>query len=204
MNLKWIAYSCMLLDHFAAVFLPSSGTAYFFLRMLGRLAFPLFVFMTVRGFCLSSQVRAYQKRLFWLALLSQPVFVLTFGLHRLNVLFELCGILLFLSGFRSRSFRRLLWFLAGVLLCSQSEYQMRGLLLGAAFYLLREKPGIRFPVCFLLAAGLNHGWYCISAFAVPLIAVWEHSGWIRIRSSRLCYLIYPVHLILLAALQRFR
>lgn len=200
MDIKMAAYLCMFLDHFAAAFLKP-GAAYCCLRLAGRLAFPMFVYCAVKGVYRTSGLRRYAGRLFLAGLLSQLPYYMVFGLHRLNVLFELCGIVLVLAGIRRRSLKRLAGLVLGLLLCWCSEYGLQGLALGIALYVLWNCPKHKWMVSFFLAGCLNAGFYRVSAFAVPLVACMERRGMER-KSPRWGYLVYPVHLALIGTVKR--
>lgn len=190
----------MFLDHFAAAFL-NPGAAYYCLRLAGRLAFPLFVYCVVKGVYRTSSLRRYAERLLLTGLLSQLPYFMVFGLHRLNVLFELCGIVLVLAGVQRRSLKRLAGLVLGLLFCCCSEYDFRGLALGVALYVLWNRPKYKWLVSFFLAGCLNAGFYRVSAFAVPLVVYMERKGMER-KSPRWGYLAYPVHLALIGAAKR--
>ena len=64
-GLKWIAYACMLLDHFAYAFLYYRSPACIALRTAGNLA---------EGYCHTKSVRRYLMRLLMFALISQPFY----------------------------------------------------------------------------------------------------------------------------------
>ena len=87
-QLKMIAIVMMFIDHFAAVLLPYFQVNYahtqssFFwyqlvitvMRLIGRLAFPIFAFLIVNGFYHTSNRKNYLIRLGGFALVSEPFF----------------------------------------------------------------------------------------------------------------------------------
>lgn len=88
-----IAMLSMLVDHIGVVFFPDDPL----FRILGRLAFPLYAWGIVKGYFYTRSLKNYQKRLLWLAVLSQIPFSLIVG-FRLNVIFTfmLCLVVLWL------------------------------------------------------------------------------------------------------------
>lgn len=91
--LEWIAVVSMLLDHLGAVFFPDDS----WLRLVGRLAMPIYCFGIVRGYTHTRNVNRYMGRLLFLALLSQIPFSLAFHVLKLNVIFTLLIGLLFIT-----------------------------------------------------------------------------------------------------------
>lgn len=200
MELKLFAYVCMICDHFAAVFLQR-GDLYSMLRCAGRLAMPIFVYCAVKGFCYTSNLDRYLLRLFLLGVVSQVPYMALFGVHRLNVCFELCGILLFLSMFKLRGFKRGFYPTLGLFLCCLAEYNLRGLALGLSVYAFRNSRGnIRYPVFAVASACLNRGLYRVSGLAAFIIRRFERYGSCR-KAPRYFYLFYPGHLVVLLALR---
>lgn len=86
-SLKLFACIVMLIDHIGAVFLPE----FIGLRIIGRLAFPIFAFFIVEGYYKTSNVRKYATRLSLFAIISQLPFMMAFnnGMEYLNVFFTL-------------------------------------------------------------------------------------------------------------------
>ncbi len=74
-QLKMIAVITMLIDHIGAVIFPDIIV----LRIIGRLAFPLFAFLITEGYRHTSNFNRYLGRLFIFAIISQYPFWLAFG-----------------------------------------------------------------------------------------------------------------------------
>lgn len=79
-TLKVIAIVSMLIDHIGAVFLSDNKYPELYLaaRLIGRLAFPIFVFLIVEGFYHTKDIMKYLKRLGIFAIISEIPFDLAF------------------------------------------------------------------------------------------------------------------------------
>ena len=78
-----IAMITMLIDHIGAVFFPEQE----WLRLIGRIAFPLYAFGIVQGYRYTRNLKKYFFRLAGLAVISQIPYVLLFQVQQLNVIF---------------------------------------------------------------------------------------------------------------------
>ncbi len=88
--LKLLACITMLIDHIGAIFFPDI----MFLRIIGRIAFPIYGFLITEGYTKTKNLKRYMFRLFILAIVSQIPYMLAFETKGLNVFFTLlAGIL---------------------------------------------------------------------------------------------------------------
>lgn len=85
-TLKMIALCTMFVDHFAATMLEGfmegelwQQIIYWGLRGVGRMAFPIYCFLLVEGFCHTKNIRKYLIRMFIFALASELPFDLAFN-----------------------------------------------------------------------------------------------------------------------------
>lgn len=85
-TLKWIAMITMFIDHVGAVVLeyipqfelPAVNAAYYVMRYIGRLAFPLFCFLLVEGYHHTSNRMRYLRDLLIFGLISEIPFEICF------------------------------------------------------------------------------------------------------------------------------
>jgi hypothetical protein len=91
--LEFIAMITMLIDHIGAVLFPHMAV----LRIIGRISFPIYCFLLVRGSSKTGNFHRYLFRLTLLALISQPIYFALFGWKRPNVIFTLSVCLIILK-----------------------------------------------------------------------------------------------------------
>jgi len=91
--MQWIAMITMLIDHIGAVFFPTEIV----LRMIGRLSFPLYVYLMVIGYHRTRSYSKYVFRIGLLAIISQLPYQLAFDTLRFNVIATLLVCLLTLK-----------------------------------------------------------------------------------------------------------
>lgn len=211
--LQLIAIITMLIDHTAVVFVPHNTVLYIVMRSIGRLAFPIFVFLLVEGFYHTSDVKKYLTRLGIFAFISEIPFDLAFNnavletTHQ-NVFFTLfLGLLLiyimsiveekykkqvFVSNCIDAILTLVFCIVALVLRC---DYHFAGILLIVAFYLFRgSKALLTFAlvlVTFTILGDIN----VLATLAMIPIAF--YNGEKGKSAKYFFYIFYPAHLLVL-------
>lgn len=140
--IKLVAMVTMLIDHTGAIFFPGVPE----MRIIGRIAFPLYCFGIVMGFAHTRSWPKYALRLFIGALVTQPCFMLALDhqLLELNVMFTLLLGLLSIVGMREKRYFSHIWAPLACLAIAavqQMDYGWRGVLLIQLMYLAQASRG---------------------------------------------------------------
>ncbi len=180
--LKLIAIITMAVDHTGAAILPQ----YPWLRIIGRIAFPIFAYSLAVGCVYTRDMRRYMLRMFLLALVSQPLYALglnhttaamgtlswgndsfqstlswyLMSWNRPSILVSLMAGMLLIWCFKDRKYA-LAAVVAAVILYFQGylDYGWRGVALMLLFYAFLEHPGASFLwiLGFMLWWGVSGG-----------------------------------------------
>lgn len=167
--LKLIAMACMLVDHLGAVVF----TQYPIMRIIGRVAFPLYAYCLAVGCAYTKNMLRYVVRVALLMLVSQPIYVVAMN-HTNSAMFSVsfaekpvrAALVFYLESFRDPSI--LLSLLVGMILIwsirdrqfaitacvvvflyyshSVLDYGWRGIVLMLLFYLFASRPILSMPV----------------------------------------------------------
>lgn len=200
-TLKWIAMVTMLIDHAGAVLLPQMLE----LRIIGRLAFPIYCFLLVEGAVYTSNWKKYLGRLFAFALISEIPFDLALrgqlvDIYAQNVFFTLAFGLLAIVLFQQLKNRALAWGAALLLVLGaeflQTDYGGGGVIMILVFYLFREQVLIKAAALIMeITVGFG-GLENYAVFALVPILCYNGKkgpgGW-----KYLFYVFYPAHLLVL-------
>lgn len=211
-SLKIIAISAMFLDHVGAIFLSAFPAPYYALRLIGRIAFPIFAFLLVEGFLHTKHLKKYCLRLTLFAFLSEIPFDLAFY-HTMfywdsqNVFFTLLIGLITIWGvayaetalhampqIRLLSQAAVMIFgmaLACYLKTDYAEIGVLSIVLIYLFHKLRTMASICACAALCLLSSLE-----ASSFAAVLL-IKSYNGTRGLSLKYVFYLFYPLHLLLL-------
>lgn len=195
--------------------------AYWIMRLIGRIAFPIFCFLLVEGFLKTSNLFKYATRLLVFSLISEIPFDMAFHGHVLefssqNVFFTLfiglatiTAIERFLDFMNAHASERVKFTLTGipVLLISMvgifisfalsTDYSGIGVLLIIIFYLSQKKVSKLWASLGVASALTLWNAVEVTAFvSVPLIS--KYNGKRGISLKYIFYVFYPAHLLILA------
>jgi hypothetical protein len=193
-HLKLIAAATMLVDHIGVVFFPDVVGW----RIIGRISFPLFVWLLVQGEAHTRDAVRYGVRLAVLGVVSQPVYQLAFGTASPNILFELLlGLICLRLARRFPAVQVPIWLgAAGLSELLAMGYSSYGIALVALtrYYrptLLWTLVWVSFHGVWVAVAGP----FQLPAIAVPLLFFGAKGD--RGPRARWFYAFYPGHLALL-------
>lgn len=183
-------------------------SVYYAMRMIGRLAFPIYCFLMVEGLAHTHDKRKYASRLLLFAAISEIPFDLLFNAKILetgyqNVFFTLFIGLLVLIGMQwvqehmdrhpvPAFLLRAAVLVAGMAAAhfAKTDYAEIGVLCIAVIYAFRQK-----KVWQIVAGCIVFAWEFTAVFAFIPIALYNgRRGW---NLKYFFYLVYPVHLLLL-------
>lgn len=200
-TLKWIAMATMLIDHVGAVLIPQLVE----LRIIGRLAFPIYCFLLVEGAVHTSNWKKYLGRLLAFAVISEVPFDLALrgrlvDVTAQNVFFTLSFGLLAVILFQQLKNRTLAWGAALLLVLGaeflQTDYGGGGVIMILVFYLFREQVLIKAAALIMEITvgfgGLEN--YAVFALA-PILCYNGKKGPDGLKY--LFYVFYPAHLLVL-------
>jgi hypothetical protein len=201
--LKIIAMVTMAIDHIAFYFLPYSSTSYIIMRMIGRLAFPIFAYYIAMGYKNTSDLNRYILRMGIFALIAQiPFYFFVHKIFYLNVMFTFTFALIMLKLFEKKNY---LWF-ALIFLADflKMDYGAYGLIMVLIFHVFSEEKIKMYVYLLILTLVYNsldvlqYGAFNIRMYtqvlcvmALPLI----YTDFPPIRINKyISYLFYPVHI----------
>lgn len=221
--LKVIACLTMVIDHVAAgrVFPGIGGETYDIMRIIGRLAFPIFCFLLAEGAVRTKSVGKYMLRLAIFAVISEPAYDYLFygrlvsrGHQNIyfTLLLGLCAVtVLHAARTRREGIRAACLGLGGVFVCMviadllHTDYGSTGVALIFCMYLLRSAPrGRELIVCGALMVLFGYMWwgqlqfYALLAF--PLLLLYNEKRGTGIPRYAF-YAFYPAHLALLGIIR---
>mgnify|MGYP001451516004 CR=1 FL=1 len=163
--LKIIALVFMIIDHVGVAFVPGVRE----LRVLGRIAMPLYAWCIVVGSDYTRNALKYALRLFVLAVVSQPFYVMALdnSWTHLNILFLFCLGVLAIAGIKEKRWGSQFWapalcmVIAAVL---DIDYGLTGLLFILLLYASRGSKGAIAAAYLAAAAFWGSSSFAVSSF----------------------------------------
>lgn len=217
-QLKYIAFLSMLIDHVNnSLITPLLDGKGFLLSLsnlfsiLGRIAFPLFIFFVVEGFFKTRDRKRYFLTLIIFALISEvPFDIFTsktiYQANWNNIMFTLALSLLtiwIIDSIKGKIKNKLLWYIVSIIIVGvfgfiamllSLDYDYHAIVIAYIYYIFYEMP--------LLAAGLSYlsilkELYSFLGFAMTL----TYNGQRGKQYKWLNYFFYPVHMLILGLIR---
>lgn len=185
--IKLVALCAMLLDHIGAFLCPSLVA----LRLIGRIAFPIFAYQLTIGYAMASNKKEYFAHLLGFGLIAQIPYCFLAEEFQLNILFALA---LGVFAFWALEQKKYYCFFLIVPPFFFLKYSVYGLSVLLIFYIFKNKL-VQFalfaPATFLYALYLSQPIQIFSLFAFLFIA----RPFLEIRlPRRFFYVFFPAHL----------
>lgn len=230
-TLKMIAVITMLIDHTAASILErivfqidangyytvTAGnlyTLYMAMRMIGRMAFPIYCFLVVEGFLYTRNVKKYATRLLVFALISELPFDMAlfnsfFDSYHNNVFLTLflglvtvAGVDYVIKNLHCPQFLNTLAQLGvialgmGAAMLLHTDYSSAGVAAIVVMYILRHRRMLAFGMG-VIVLGVMAGTMELAALFM-LIPIFFYNGKRGKQAKYFFYAFYPAHLLILA------
>ncbi len=220
-TLKIIACIVMLIDHTGALLFPEI----LLLRIIGRLAFPIFAFLITEGYSHTSDKKKYLFRLIAFAFLSEAIFDmalfgewLAFGYQ--NIFFTLsiglAGIWMYDSFVLNNRLLAYLAFVVSMLaaIYMKTDYSAMGVLTVFVFHLYKNNKvhliigtiivNSIFPIINIITYKTFNIYTILQLFAVfSLLIIFNYNGSRGYRLKYFFYLFYPGHLLVLILIKNY-
>lgn len=201
--LKLIAIIAMLIDHVGIIFFPESS----FMRILGRIAFPIFAYHIAKGYGYTSSKLNYISRLLTFAAISQIPYMLLLQTYNLNILFTLLLSLLLISCIHYKKWHMII--LIGFIIIMPKylqlpsfEYTWYGLITPVIFYFFADskKKIVIYQSVLTIAFVISESVALIQLFAIIgiFLCLYFPVNQFKIYLNKFFfYWFYPAHLTIL-------
>lgn len=212
--LKIIAVASMLIDHIGLQFFPDA----IWLRIIGRIAFPIFAFFIAQGMFYTRSRKKYILNMLWIGLVSQvPYAFLSSRMYNLNIMFSfiIAALIIVLIEELKKKQNVGYFILLGMIFVvaellsvfSILSYGILGVLLVLCFYFIKSK-GWSFAVAVILIVLMTVKDVLRSSFAFEniiqifgllslTILLLYNGGKGKANLKYMFYIFYPAHLAII-------
>lgn len=214
--LKWLAILTMTIDHIGVGLLASlapnsifgSPTVYLLTRLIGRLAFPIFVFLIIQGYQHTSNLRSYLTRLFLFALVSEVPFDLmvsnqVLDFNHQNIFFTLfIGVtglaMLEYYEMKNRAILKFLVMIGALLLAEilKTDYGLYGVLFIIGVGIFRDQK------IWQTFFGVVMGFAQALTASLAFLPIWFYNGERGRQNKWFFYIYYPAHLFIIFIIRK--
>ncbi len=182
----------MTVDHIGAVYFPDL----LILRMIGRIAFPIFAYQIAIGIIFTRSVKSYSRRVLFFAVLAQIPYMIAFQTLTFNVLFTFYLSIKTISS-KNLFHKGLFIILASIL---NIEYGIYGILLVIIFYKTYGNNKLSIIIgglwVILYVFKIDVSYQLISILSIVIIFLIPAPK-LKMRLSRsFFYWYYPIHLLI--------
>ena len=179
----------MLFDHVGAFLYPSLLE----LRVIGRIAFPIFAYQLTVGYSMSPSKKDYFLRFIYFGLIAQVPYYFLREEFKLNILFALAlGVFALWSLEKEKYY----YFLLIVPVSFFVEYSVYGLLVILIFHIFEKKP-VQFALFILASLLYSLYWWWLQMLAF-LALFFIAKPFLGIKLPRnLFYVFFPAHLLII-------
>jgi len=204
--LKAIAALAMIIDHAALLPVFSDTNAYIIMRIIGRIAFPIFAYYIAIGFKNTNNLKKYVTRLAICAVISQLPYYLYFkNPMNLNVIFTFL-IAIAVLYFIKNEWHYTAIVVAFVPMCLEIllksnifDYSTYGIIIVAIFYLFTKKPVTAsfafLAITLLFSIYASSPVQMLAVLSLPIIFMKMP---IKVKMPKyFFYYFYPIHLMVL-------
>lgn len=200
-SLKVIALVSMTMDHIAYYLMEHGTLQYELMRMVGRMAFPIFAFLLVEGYVHTRSRGKYALNLLIFALISEVPWWLLNHDNTHNVFFTLLLGLLAIDLITRIGNKPLLWCVIIASICGNAawlhvDYEYSGILLIYVFYFFQPDKVTKCLLATLLI--YQYGVVGLWLGLAVILCYNGNRGFIKGQYAKyLCYAYYPLHLLII-------
>ena len=209
-TLKLIAIVAMTLDHVAVILIPYYKLSYIIFRIIGRITFPILIYIMVEGYKYTRSKLNYAIKLALFAVIAQVPFMLSFNTTELNAIFSILLGLIFLIIYKS-NINKVIKVLLIILILRLSvfcSYGMIGIVLAFVFFINykdKNMTAIWYSIVMIIELIINYIMFDKETIIIqlglflPLILLNLYNG--KRKDKPLfkysIYIYYPLHLLIL-------
>lgn len=208
-ELKLIAAVSMLIDH-AGYILFYNDTG---MRIIGRLAFPIFAFLLVEGFVRTQNIQKHMIKIFIFAIITEPIFdyalygtFVYWGFQNVLFTFFLALLPMYIElKLRNKHSRKIgyVLFIVSIIAAEfiNCDYGAFGIIIVMVFHYLYSNFKLKLAIAGAMLLLLSTGIQRMSVLAIPLLALYRgRQGVNNAITKNMFYWFYPAHLLILTVI----